>query len=230
MSTTTTDQPDGVTAAETAPAARGDSPSLRQIVAFFAMVVGMFVAVLNVQIVGSSFREIQAGLAAGRDEVSWVVTAGGGSLDPATSTTDAEGHAATFGADLDRAVCLQRVLREALELVDRDKARVPTHLHRLDERQHTPVERRGADAERLRRLLADVGPVLGREIVAPEPRQCHQVDLLVLVVTRDMRAFNTFADRHFAEDPAVRRYETSIVKAEIKYCPVVPLDERDATR
>lgn len=54
------------------------------------------------------------------------------------------------------------------------------------------------------------------------------VDLLVLVVTRDMRAFNAFADRHFAEDPAVRRYETSFVKAEIKNRPTVWLDERDA--
>ena len=54
------------------------------------------------------------------------------------------------------------------------------------------------------------------------------VDLLVLVVTRDMRAFNAFADRNFAEDPAVRRYETSFVRAEIKNRPAVWLDERDA--
>ena len=53
------------------------------------------------------------------------------------------------------------------------------------------------------------------------------VDLLVLVVTRDMRAFNAFADAYFAADPAVRRYETSFVKAEIKNRPAVWLDERD---
>jgi len=50
--------------------------------------------------------------------------------------------------------------REALELVDRDKTRVPTNLHCLDERQHTPVERRGADAESLRRLAPGVGEPL----------------------------------------------------------------------
>jgi hypothetical protein len=42
-----------------------------------------------------------------------------------------------------------------------------------------------------------------------------------------MREFNDFADRHFAADPSVRRYETSFVKAEIKNRPVVPLDEND---
>ena len=47
----------------------------RSFLAFFAMVVGMFLAVLNIQIVGSSFADIQAGLAAGPDEISWVLTA-----------------------------------------------------------------------------------------------------------------------------------------------------------
>ena len=56
------------------------------------------------------------------------------------------------------------------------------------------------------------------------------VDLLVLVVTRSMNAFNAFADRHFAADPAVRRYETTFVKAEIKNRPVVMLDEGDVGR
>ena len=36
-------------------------------------------------------------------------------------------------------------------------------------------------------------------------------DLLALVVTRSMAAFNAFADAYFAADPAVRRYETSFV-------------------
>ena len=54
------------------------------------------------------------------------------------------------------------------------------------------------------------------------------VDLLVLVVTRNMREFNAFADRHFGEDPCLRRYETSFVKAEIKNRPTVWLDEGDA--
>jgi Lrp/AsnC family leucine-responsive transcriptional regulator len=53
-------------------------------------------------------------------------------------------------------------------------------------------------------------------------------DLLVLVVTRNMRDFNAFADRHFGADPAVRRYETSFAKAEIKNRPAVWLDSEDA--
>jgi Lrp/AsnC family leucine-responsive transcriptional regulator len=55
-------------------------------------------------------------------------------------------------------------------------------------------------------------------------------DLLVLAVTRDMAAFNAFAETYFAADPSVRRYETSFVKAEIKNRPTVPLDERDMGR
>ena len=55
-------------------------------------------------------------------------------------------------------------------------------------------------------------------------------DLLVLVVTRNMAAFNAFADAYFAADPAVRRYETSFVKGEIKNRPTVRLDENDVSR
>jgi Lrp/AsnC family leucine-responsive transcriptional regulator len=55
-------------------------------------------------------------------------------------------------------------------------------------------------------------------------------DLLVLVVTRNMAAFNAFADAYFAADPAVRRYETSFVKSEIKNRPTVTLDEGDGAR
>lgn len=49
-------------------------PSARQIVGFFAMVFGMFMAILDIQIVSSSIGEIQAGLAASADEISWVQT------------------------------------------------------------------------------------------------------------------------------------------------------------
>ncbi len=41
---------------------------------FFAMVVGMFMAVLDIQIVSSSLSQIQAGLSASASEVSWVQT------------------------------------------------------------------------------------------------------------------------------------------------------------
>jgi Lrp/AsnC family leucine-responsive transcriptional regulator len=55
-------------------------------------------------------------------------------------------------------------------------------------------------------------------------------DLLALVVTRNMAAFNAFADDYFAAEPCVRRYETSFVKAEIKNRPIVMLDDEDKAR
>ncbi len=46
----------------------------RRLIAFFAMVVGMFMAILDIQIVSASLAEIQAGLSAGSDEIGWVQT------------------------------------------------------------------------------------------------------------------------------------------------------------
>lgn len=46
----------------------------RRIAAFVAMAVGMFMAILDIQIVASSLAEIQAGLSASADEISWVQT------------------------------------------------------------------------------------------------------------------------------------------------------------
>ena len=48
---------------------------VRRIVAFFFMVVGMFMAILDIQVVSASLAEIQAGLSAGSDEIGWVQTA-----------------------------------------------------------------------------------------------------------------------------------------------------------
>ena len=47
---------------------------VRRIVAFVFMVFGMFMAILDIQIVSSSLAEIQAGISASADEVSWVQT------------------------------------------------------------------------------------------------------------------------------------------------------------
>ena len=46
----------------------------RRLIAFFALVFGMFMAIMDIQIVSSSLSEIQAGLSAGPDEISWVQT------------------------------------------------------------------------------------------------------------------------------------------------------------
>jgi len=49
--------------------------SPRKLIAFLAMVVGMFMAILDIQIVSASLTDIQAGLSASADEISWVQTA-----------------------------------------------------------------------------------------------------------------------------------------------------------
>jgi DHA2 family multidrug resistance protein len=52
-----------------------DAIPLRRILAFLAMVFGMFMAILDIQIVSASLTEIQAGLSASADEIAWVQTA-----------------------------------------------------------------------------------------------------------------------------------------------------------
>jgi DHA2 family multidrug resistance protein len=61
----------------TATAASHPTPAFttRRLVAFIAMVFGMFMAILDIQIVSASLTEIQAGLSAANDEISWVQTA-----------------------------------------------------------------------------------------------------------------------------------------------------------
>ena len=46
----------------------------RKAIGFMAMVFGMFMAILDIQIVSASLAEIQAGLSASSDEISWVQT------------------------------------------------------------------------------------------------------------------------------------------------------------
>jgi MFS transporter, DHA2 family, multidrug resistance protein len=49
-------------------------PTLRDWLGVLAMVVGLFMAIMDVQIVTSSLTQIQGGLSAGPDEISWVQT------------------------------------------------------------------------------------------------------------------------------------------------------------
>src|ERR1700754_3687925 len=46
----------------------------RHLLAFVFMVFGMFMSILDIQIVSASLSEIQAGLAASSEEISWVQT------------------------------------------------------------------------------------------------------------------------------------------------------------
>jgi MFS transporter, DHA2 family, multidrug resistance protein len=58
-----------------APAAAGQAGlTPKRIAAFVALSFGMFMAILDIQIVASSLSEIQAGLSASADEISWVQT------------------------------------------------------------------------------------------------------------------------------------------------------------
>ena len=64
------------TIAAAPPARPAEAPmEMRRIIAFLAMVFGMFMAILDIQIVSASLSEIQAGLSASSDEISWVQTA-----------------------------------------------------------------------------------------------------------------------------------------------------------
>src|SRR5271165_6165724 len=59
----------------TVASAPSDHIAPRRIIAFLTMCFGMFMAILDIQIVSASLNEIQAGLAASADEIPWVQTA-----------------------------------------------------------------------------------------------------------------------------------------------------------
>src|ERR1700751_2389343 len=58
-----------------AAATQAPVPTLRDWLGVLAMVVGLFMAIMDVQIVTSSLTQIQGGLSASPDEISWVQTA-----------------------------------------------------------------------------------------------------------------------------------------------------------
>jgi DHA2 family multidrug resistance protein len=57
------------------PAAADERIPPKRLFAFLIMVFGMFMSILDIQIVSASLSEIQAGLSASSSEVSWVQTA-----------------------------------------------------------------------------------------------------------------------------------------------------------
>jgi len=67
----------GASAINPALAALTDSDRIdpRRLAAFLAMTFGMFMAILDIQIVSASLTEIQAGLSASANEITWVQTA-----------------------------------------------------------------------------------------------------------------------------------------------------------
>jgi DHA2 family multidrug resistance protein len=63
--------------ADALPASKPDADAIdpRRLITFLCMVFGMFMAILDIQIVSASLTEIQAGLAASSNEINWVQTA-----------------------------------------------------------------------------------------------------------------------------------------------------------
>src|SRR5437588_2290544 len=57
------------------PGAAASEPTLRDWIGVLAMGTGLFVAIMDVQIVTSSLTQIQGGLSASTDEIAWVQTA-----------------------------------------------------------------------------------------------------------------------------------------------------------
>jgi len=64
-----------VSPAPPTPAPRTDGPQLRDWIGVLAMGTGLFMAIMDVQIVTSSLTQIQGGLSASSDEIAWVQTA-----------------------------------------------------------------------------------------------------------------------------------------------------------
>src|SRR6201981_300552 len=71
MANATTATPATISAAQ----ADSERISPRRLFAFIIMVFGMFMAILDIQVVSASLSDIQAGLSASSTEVSWVQTA-----------------------------------------------------------------------------------------------------------------------------------------------------------
>lgn len=62
------------TLTHTAALAPADYPTSRKFLIFSIMAFGMFLALIDIQIVAASLNDVQAGLSAGPDEISWVQT------------------------------------------------------------------------------------------------------------------------------------------------------------
>jgi DHA2 family multidrug resistance protein len=73
-SVTTIDALPGPARSPTGGAGGASELSPRRLAAFIAMCVGMFMAILDIQVVSASLAELQAGLSASADEIPWVQT------------------------------------------------------------------------------------------------------------------------------------------------------------
>lgn len=78
-----------------------------------------------------------------------------------------------------------------------------------------------------RHALPDLEKLLRKLTADPHVQALLEVtgaaDLMLLVVVRDMDAYNRFADEILAGDPVVRRYETRFIKKRRKYSTALPI-------
>jgi Lrp/AsnC family transcriptional regulator, leucine-responsive regulatory protein len=74
----------------------------------------------------------------------------------------------------------------------------------------------------------EVSAIKRRLLAAPEVQQIYNVtgdvDLLLIVLARDMEHFELVSRELFAADPHVRRYRTSVVMDRVKTGQAVPID------
>jgi DNA-binding Lrp family transcriptional regulator len=85
-------------------------------------------------------------------------------------------------------------------------------------------QERAADLERFRK----------RMLAAPEVQQCYyttgQVDFVLVVLVRDMEAYEAFTRRSLLDDPNVRSFTTTVVLERVKTGVAVPLGAAPPTR
>ena len=76
--------------------------------------------------------------------------------------------------------------------------------------------------------VPEVAAIKRRLIAAPEIQQIYNVtgdvDLLLVVVARDMDHFEQISREYFSADPHVRRYRTSVVMDRVKCSLALPLE------
>ena len=79
---------------------------------------------------------------------------------------------------------------------------------------------------------SEVAAIKKRLQAAPEIQQVYNVtgdvDLLLIVVARDMDHFEHISRQHFSADPHVQRYRTSVVMDRVKCSLALPLGSDDA--
>ena len=132
----------------------------RRLVAFIFMVFGMFMAILDIQIVSASLSEIQAGLSASQDEVTWVQT----------SYLIAEVIMIPLSGFLSRAFSTRymfvdlrgRLHADELDVLDRDLDRRDDRLARA-----AGLHRRRHDPDRVRLRLHDLSALASSRSSAP---------------------------------------------------------------